>query len=180
MNEPKVNEFLCFCLAIGSLPVTFLSVIYGWGFVDNLRGRYEVSRFIREHQPFVEAQRFDPNVHEFSFLKSPNHAGTLLVSMDVEDLKTYDRIRSDLGQLYDVWDFAYLPETEFTIRSNEDPGMDLGAAAQGVAMVRVAIVRVSTAVICALVIFAYIVWCFAFRPIMRGKARDFSRMRIAS
>ena len=155
MSSKKFSEFTLFALAVCSMPACFFAVIWGWATIDLLRGRREVSTFIRQHQQIVDDRRADPAVHEFSLKHEPMHSGTLLIQFDVADKDTYELLESDLDSIYEM---TFPPRWETNIRSNEELGNNFGYAAWGIGIAMEGMMRIGIAVISSILSFGVVVW----------------------
>jgi len=119
-------------IVFGTLPVCFFGVLAGWGFIDGVLSRHEVTVFISEHRRIVDRRRTDSNVHLFNLSHDPEQFGRLLIRFDVEDKHTYSMLESDLDRRFDL---RTPPRWETTVRSDERLGVDLGGVAQAIGMV---------------------------------------------
>lgn len=120
---------IAFCVVLLLIwPLTFFGVFAVWREVDRFQGRREVRSFIREHEQIVAQRLADPRVHTFTISADPEAPEQLLIQVDVDDLKTFRLIENDVS---DWVSLTNAPNYQSNIRSNEDPGNDLGAMAFG-------------------------------------------------
>jgi len=161
---------LSFLLAFAGMAFSFFAVLWGWSAIDDLCGRAEVSRFIREHTDLVEARRQHPKVHEFSIQHDPEDFGALLITMDVDDKQTYDMLREDVKA---SWDLSVPPRMQTNLRSNENLENDFGYAAWGIAMVMTFVLRFIIAVTVSIFVFLLLMWRLLIRPMQIRNARPF-------
>ena len=112
-----------------AVPCLFAAILFVWNAIDTYLGSREVSRFIRDHEKLVAGRLTNPKVHSFRLLHDPTDAGTLMIEFDVDDKATYELLEKDLLAASSLR-FPAVWQTK--LRSGEDLGMDLGAAAEGI------------------------------------------------
>jgi hypothetical protein len=101
-------------------PIIFVGILLIWRAIDQKvnqwLGSREVSQYIRDHQSIVTRRLEHPNVHSFSLTHHPSETGALFIQFDVDDIATYELLKSELN---DVWSLRNDPSWQTTVRSNE-------------------------------------------------------------
>jgi hypothetical protein len=127
-KPPVTWNTVVLAMFLMGVPALFFGIFYAWAAINTLLGTREVSRFIRDHQQFVARRSRDPKVHSFRLARDPQHSGTLLIRLDVEDKATFDTIEAGLN---DISQLRFPPAWEPTVRSGEEVGDGMGYAAWG-------------------------------------------------
>lgn len=160
-DQPRTKwiEGVLAWLVLGIWPLTFLGVPAVWNCVDHYHGRREVAAYIAEHEPFVAECRADPRVHECRLEPDPRNSATLIVSVDVEDTSTLERIQRNLP---DQPELRFPPSWSVVVRSGEERGTDLGSMAAGIGVAAAGFERLVVAFGAATLASAAVLVCWFF------------------
>ena len=141
-------------IVLSTIPVTFLAVLFVWGFCEDWINHSAVSAFIDNHGEVIARESNNSRVHRFAISSDPEYSGRLLIEIDVDDKETYFKLENSVRNYHQLSGY---PRFVSRVRSGEDLGMDLGAvaAAGGVAISGFAdaLFRLFVAVVSSIVVF---------------------------
>lgn len=116
-------------IVLSTVPITFLAVLFVWGYCQSWANHAAVSAFLDNHREIIARESNDSRVHRFAISHDPEYSGRLLIEIDVDDKETYFKLENALHNHDELNEY---PRFVTRVRSGEDLGMDLGAAAAGV------------------------------------------------